>query len=36
MEKYWIMKFGEVGFQEKLENAACGLIEESFETSDVF
>jgi hypothetical protein len=25
----WIMKFGRVGFQEKLENAAYGLIEES-------
>jgi len=32
----WIMKFGGVGFQEKLENAAYGLIEESFETKDAF
>jgi hypothetical protein len=27
----WIMKCGGVGFQERLENAAYGLIEESFE-----
>lgn len=32
----WIMKFGGVGFQEKLENAAYGLIEESFKTRDAF
>ena len=32
----WIMKFGGSRFQEKLENAAYGLIEEPFETKDAF
>jgi len=32
----WIMKFGGVYFQEKLENAAYGLIEESFQTRNAF
>ena len=31
-----IMKFGGSRFQEKLENAAYGLIEEPFETKDAF
>jgi len=30
------MKFGGVYFQEKLENAAYGLIEESFQTRNAF
>jgi hypothetical protein len=33
---HWIIKFVGVGFQEKLENAVYGLIEESFKTRDSF
>jgi len=33
---HWIMKFGGSRFQEKLENAVYGLIQESFEPRDAF